>query len=250
MSRPLLPLIGGRAKAKVKEAATIDDLETAVTECLYDVGFVSSAYHLVRLTGVGDYLHSFFTDYPSEWINHYERSNYIHHDLVHRSARKSVAPVIWDDIEVDDPSPEALRVVQEGRDFKIGSGISVPVRGPNSFALFSAVPGGSPKEQKEIVSIYEPLLLWLGYHAHERAFELFQPRIERETDSTLNLTPRELECLRWIAAGKTTPYIGEILSISDHTVSRHIANAQRKLNTSTRAHAAVKAVTLGLIDVD
>ncbi len=250
MTQPLLPFVPGRIRNAVDNASSVEELESVVTDFLAEIGFHSSAYHLVRMTGVGDFLHTFFTDYPAEWINHYEQSNYIHHDPVHALARKATAPVVWDRIDFSAAGPTSSLVFNEASEFKIGSGISVPVRGPTSFALFSAVPDGSARDRKELIELYEPLLLWLGYHAHERAFELFQPNVEEETDSQINLTPREQECLRWIAAGKSAPMIGDILTISEHTVARHVAAAQLKLNAQTRAHAAVKAVTLGLIDID
>lgn len=62
------------------------------------------------------------------------------------------------------------------------------------------------------------------------------------------LSQRERACLCWTARGKSSWEIGEILSISQNTVNFHIKNAMRKLETSSRTVAAIKAMQLGLIE--
>ena len=60
------------------------------------------------------------------------------------------------------------------------------------------------------------------------------------------MTAREIECLRWVAAGKTDPEIGEILSISATTVKFHVDGARAKLGARTRAQAVARLVLYGL----
>ena len=48
-------------------------------------------------------------------------------------------------------------------------------------------------------------------------------------------------------AGKTDPEIGEILTISKHTVNTHLRNIFKKLETNNRVHAVSKALLIGLI---
>ncbi len=62
------------------------------------------------------------------------------------------------------------------------------------------------------------------------------------------LSDREKACLRWAALGKSSWETGRILSISENTVIFHIKNAMKKLGTSNRMLAAVKAMQLGLIE--
>lgn len=54
------------------------------------------------------------------------------------------------------------------------------------------------------------------------------------------LTPREFECLRWVALGKTDDETGAILSIAPRTVRFHILNAKAKLGVKTRVQAITK----------
>ena len=62
------------------------------------------------------------------------------------------------------------------------------------------------------------------------------------------LTHRERECLMWTANGKTSWEIAVILGVSESTATFHLRNATTKLKASNRAHAAAKAIWLGLID--
>ena len=66
----------------------------------------------------------------------------------------------------------------------------------------------------------------------------------------MNLTPREIEVLRWIATGKSDWQIGQILSISDKTVNFHVENMKRKLGVATRIQVVVQAVHEGKIYPD
>ena len=62
------------------------------------------------------------------------------------------------------------------------------------------------------------------------------------------LSPRQLECLLWVRAGKSSTDIAAILGLSPHTVNDHIAEACRKLGVRTRIQAAVEASLMGLIE--
>lgn len=59
------------------------------------------------------------------------------------------------------------------------------------------------------------------------------------------LTPREADCLAYVAEGKTDWEIAVILSLSEATVRFHIDNARAKLDAATRAHAVAKWASLG-----
>ena len=88
----------------------------------------------------------------------------------------------------------------------------------------------------------------LAILAHDRCTALNQ--LERP-DSTPNsgdkLSERELECMRWVAAGKTDWEIGMILAVSSSTARFHIENARRKLVASTRAQAVAILFARGLL---
>lgn len=61
------------------------------------------------------------------------------------------------------------------------------------------------------------------------------------------LSPRELEILRGIAAGDSNKEIARKLAIAETTVKIHVQHILRKLDVSSRVHAAVLATERGLI---
>jgi DNA-binding NarL/FixJ family response regulator len=61
------------------------------------------------------------------------------------------------------------------------------------------------------------------------------------------LTPRQLEVLRLVAVGLSTREIAAELTISEHTVSRHLENIYLRLGVSSRAAATAFAHTHGLV---
>ena len=63
----------------------------------------------------------------------------------------------------------------------------------------------------------------------------------------IQLTKREVECLRWAAVGKTDKEISMILSRSHATVRFHIQNAGAKLDAVNRSQTVFKAAQLGYI---
>jgi DNA-binding NarL/FixJ family response regulator len=61
------------------------------------------------------------------------------------------------------------------------------------------------------------------------------------------LTNREVEVLREVAKGRTDREIGAELSISEHTVARHVSNIRTKLGVPSRAAATAFAIEHDLI---
>ena len=55
------------------------------------------------------------------------------------------------------------------------------------------------------------------------------------------LSPKERECLHWVALGKTTDEISDILGLSRHTVNFHLRNVCSKLDAPNRPAAIAKA---------
>jgi DNA-binding NarL/FixJ family response regulator len=61
------------------------------------------------------------------------------------------------------------------------------------------------------------------------------------------LSPREVEVLRLIAAGRTNQEIADRLVISLNTVARHVSNIFAKTGVANRAEAATYATRNGLV---
>jgi DNA-binding CsgD family transcriptional regulator len=61
------------------------------------------------------------------------------------------------------------------------------------------------------------------------------------------MSARELDCLKWMAAGKTAWEASVILGISERTVRFHLNAAREKLDCLTTTQAVAKAVSQQLI---
>jgi LuxR family quorum sensing-dependent transcriptional regulator len=120
-----------------------------------------------------------------------------------------------------------------------------------------ALPGGGQHKEALVVPVHvDGRFVWgAAYTGHEpdtsqaaqavlsAAANEGYHRLRALLDSNTSgspLTPRETECLRWVADGKTDFEVGKILSISPRTVRFHIRNAKTKLGVATRIQAVAK----------
>lgn len=74
-------------------------------------------------------------------------------------------------------------------------------------------------------------------------------RDDRFMPKSCVLSSREIECLSWIAHGKTDHEISIILGCSHAGVRYHITRTCAKLNAMNRTHAVFRAVQLGYISL-
>jgi DNA-binding CsgD family transcriptional regulator/pimeloyl-ACP methyl ester carboxylesterase len=73
-----------------------------------------------------------------------------------------------------------------------------------------------------------------------------RPSPAPSSDGAASLTPRELEVLRLVAAGRSSRQIALELVLSERTVVRHISNIYAKIDAHGRAEATAYAIRHGL----
>ena len=178
--------------------------------------------------------------YPDEWVHHYQRRDYASTDPVHRAAFTHRTPYRWDDIV--NLSKAEHRVMDEAREAGLPAGLSIPVHQPGgSVLLFSLA--GSPSSVNDADILRRAYLISTQFH-----FELQRLAPTPSRHASHYLTPRQRECLTWVARGKTSSEIALILGISRYTVEFHIKEAKKILNYNSRTAAAVNAVAQGLLE--
>jgi two-component system NarL family response regulator len=76
--------------------------------------------------------------------------------------------------------------------------------------------------------------------------------LQRAADvlSQPELSPRETEVLRWVAAGKSNKEIGSQLFIAEGTAKTHVKSLLEKLGAASRTGAVREAVHRGLVRLD
>jgi len=176
--------------------------------------------------------HLLASGFPSDWMKRYLTRSYFRSDPVIRRIQADIRPFGWNETDayVDDSNRLIARqIFGEARDFGLRAGFAVPMVTLDGQIAAVSLSG---------------LIAMVSNFAIARAIELRAREIGRVH---AKLSPREIECLRWTAEGKTQWEISVILSISEYTVETHLKNASRKLSAQTRAHAVAEAFRLGLV---
>lgn len=85
------------------------------------------------------------------------------------------------------------------------------------------------------------------YLALVQIFECLERTLDSGQPAREKLSSREIECLRWAAAGKSGDEIAIILGISAYTVASYFKSAARKLDAVNRVQAIARALRMKLI---
>ncbi len=205
---------------------------------------------MVRTGEDRDRLITMLNNYPEEWIRRYVDRRYILEDAVHNHSLRTILPFIWSSLRRTGAAKQSETIFNEAGEFQLKDGISVPVRGlDHTLSVFSAVADGTAAERAEALRLNIGLITLLASLVHETAGNLALRNVDRAGNTPLP-TAREREVLKWIASGKTSVDIAEILKISELTVNAHAQAAMLKLNATTRTHAAVVAALSGIVDLE
>ncbi len=127
----------------------------------------------------------------------------------------------------------------------LGAAIVAPVYLPGG--AIGAIVWASPDASLDVEAIFAAR----AENLHALALRLLAAYHEAHgTEASappVRLTRREIQCLKWAAAGKTDAEIADIVQISLPTVRFHVTNAARKLEVAGRSQAIHRASTLGYI---
>lgn len=170
------------------------------------------------------------------------RSAFVH------AARTCAEPFYFSDGQLNSwrtvAALEGLNAGEEFETFGVETAIIAPVHMPG--ASIGAVVWASDQKieiqqvfESQSASLFALALKFIGTYldAHEVA----------PTRPAVFLTRREIQCLKWAAAGKTDSEIAIIMDISVPTVRFHLTNSAKKLNVSGKARAIRRATALGYI---
>ncbi|TCV76247.1 LuxR family transcriptional regulator [Neorhizobium sp. S3-V5DH] len=177
------------------------------------------------------------TNWPAELISHFDREGLLQSSPVLRRLRSSTLPFTFDLESVSSDRGPLIRNIF-GR-FGLMRGAYFPVHDASGIRAAVSFAGEGPLFNRQ--QMME--LMYISIHVFERLAEIRNLDV-RATDV---LTEREIDCLNWTAAGKTSAEIAEILGLSEHTVNHYLNRAAKKLDTVNRTQAVAKALRIGLI---
>jgi len=122
----------------------------------------------------------------------------------------------------------------------IVSGLTIPLHSPRGRRAHLTLTSPRPRQATPLAPIV------LGAITLFDALIASQPA-EADPRARAGLTDREVECLRWVAAGKTSNEIAQITELSEHTINHYLTICCRKLDSVNRIQAVAKAIRLGVI---
>lgn len=126
-------------------------------------------------------------------------------------------------------------------EFKLKDGLAFPIVTLDGQIVMVSLGG----EQVDMSGLEFGMISLVATYAIGRAMQLVSP--PERTIEHIDLTPRERECLKWAAVGKSEWEISQILGISEHTSEKHLLNAKFKLGAVNRVQAVAEAIRRGYI---
>lgn len=181
------------------------------------------------------------TSWPAELLSIYDQEGLMVNSPVLRRLRTSTLPFFYDTSRTNWPRDDGKTgvVATLFERFKMMRCAYFPTHEPSGAR--GAVSFAGDREPFTPVEMRE--LSYIAIHVFDRLAEIRN----LDTRITDTLTDREIDCLNWTAAGKTSAEIAEILDLSEHTVNHYLNRATKKLDTVNRTQAVAKALRIGLI---
>jgi DNA-binding CsgD family transcriptional regulator len=174
---------------------------------------------------------------PPGWEAIYSEKQFATVNHLPRECRRQPRPFAWSQAPIVTTAERSIMRVL--RDCGFPDGLAVPCHGPLGYLgivslAFEALPSLAPDERAaiEVASVV----------MHDRLRDLSLVRGAWKPV----LTPRERECIAYVADGRSDWDIADVMSISETTVVTHIQNAKRKLGSRTRAQAVAQCYLKGL----
>lgn len=227
-----------------EQVAAQSDVYSALTVLCRYFGIGNATYNMAQSAG-NQFDYPFVrTTYGADWMQRYLAQNYVQIDPVFLEGFKRTQPFFWDELEIASPKVQAF--FDDAAGYGITrSGFSVPlVDRVGRRAFFSINDSRDIEAWKEWVKALKPVLVEMADRLHDKALQEMQIG-----NNKAPLSPREIECLSWVARGKDASMISEILEISEFTVRDYLKAARVKLGCSTIAQAVYEASRLRLINL-
>lgn len=218
---------------EIDNQADSSKISTILVKLLDIYDLKSVAYLGAGLTDQAERRPYLAVTYSPEWVEHYQTERFVDFDPAIQVGLRRVLPIDW--AEFDREDEKVRRLFDEASEFGLGRrGISVPVRGRHGDrALVSVTSDAGERDWHHLRLRYMRDFQLLALHMHQAILRLEGSRSAPPSA----LSPRERECLQWIAEGKTYWECAMILGLSEHTVRCYLESARHKLGAANNSHA-------------
>lgn len=165
-------------------------------------------------------------------------------DPVAQHCRRNCTPIVWNQGTYVTKGLGDLWEEQAAHGYRTGICFAQHLLCKQHFVIGVDRDQSLPRNHLDRQRMVADLCLFAAY-AQQAALHLFTSSQIAELPA--QLSPRELEVLRWTMAGKTAWEVGVILGISEQTVVRHVGHAAKKLGCVNKVQAVARAILMGLI---
>jgi DNA-binding CsgD family transcriptional regulator len=226
----------------LKECSSSQQVGTLFASTIAPYGFTMVSCGGSRETPSGRVWDFFFNTWPPEILLEYQNNDYVRQDMLPAVARLSATPFTWAELLRDRKQTQKQIAFHSWvRQLGVIDGYAVPIHLPGGdVGLCVSVATHIIDDAEERLALHLASL-----YAHERCRAL--GGLTEASSVKAPLSPRELECLKWVLDGKSDTDIGKILGISHTTVHFHIEKVKKKLGVRTRTQAAAMVMTLGYL---
>lgn len=181
------------------------------------------------------------TSWPDEMLKTYDHAGLIFGSPVVERLRHSTNPFTYDADRTNRRRIDGKAAIAANLFEKHGLSRGAYFPAHNSAGLRGALAFGGMREALNPLEMAE--LNALANHIFTEVIELRAGRRQN-----VSLSRREIECLSWASAGKTSVEMSEILGLSEYTVNHYLNRATRKLDAVNRVQAVAKAIRAGLLN--
>lgn len=230
----------------VERCNTVSDLNILVTDFrtfIADYGFSASVCGAWDGLGPQRVNRFFFNDWPESWLQMYAEKDFFSADPFVEEARRAMAPFLWSEVETQRPlTPRGKEIYDIAREYGWREVIGIPIRGP---AGYQGMVSLASMKDITVSPADRACLDMVSRVIHEKCRKAVGFGLAPE--DAPKLTARELECMQWVALGKTDWEIAQVLGISSSTAHFHVESAKKKLGLSSRTEAVARLTLYGLI---
>lgn len=202
-----------------------------------DMEFVGLTLHLHAAAHAPQVIS--YNNYPREWNDRYRQDHFIKIDPTVSKCHHSTLPLLWSD-SLFEEVPQ-LREAACAHGMNHGWTQSVHDLRHNESQLSVSRRHGAVGSGELYAKGAQ--VMWLCHTLHAVLSEHHLARLSPAP----HLSDRELEVLKWSAAGKTASDVATILSLSTSTVNFHIRSVISKTNAANKAGAIAIAALRGLL---
>ena len=226
---------------EINRSSSVEEIQNLVLNKLdiYGVKYVFAGIIPLHVISSEEQLSNvIFGNWPDEWVKRYFKYGYLEQDPTIHHLRHSNNVLSWRAI-----FSKSSVVMNEASDFKLQDGITIPMMSIDGVKLGMSFAGEQISQSPDCAALCQ----YISAISTARIIEL-QKKIEKRNGANFALTQAEYNCLGWVAEGKTNSEIGDIMSISDKTVEKHLSSCLAKTNSTNRTQLVATSLRCGIIN--